>query len=95
MKFLIMQFPPVSSFFHPLRSLYSILKCLQLMFFPQYEKPVFKPIQKICKITVLYILFLWIDSKWEYKIFLAECWQVYSEFTISSQTIPVPVETAF
>jgi len=45
MKLLIMQFPPVSSFFHPLRLLYSILKRLQLMFFPQYDKPIFKPTQ--------------------------------------------------
>ena len=46
---LIMQFHPVSSFFHPLRLKYlphySILKRPQLMFFHQCEKPSFKPIQ--------------------------------------------------
>ena len=46
---LIMQFPPVSSFFHPLRLKYllhySTLKHPQLMFFLQCEKLSFKPIQ--------------------------------------------------
>ena len=46
---LIMQFPPVSSFFHPLTPKYlphySTLKRPQLMFFHQCEKPSFKPIQ--------------------------------------------------
>jgi len=65
------------------------------MFFPQCEKPSFKPIQNICKIIVLYSLFKLIDSKWEYKRFLAELWQVYPEFTVLSQAIHVPVETAF
>jgi len=49
MKLLIMQIPPVSSFFHPLRPKYlpqnSTLKHPQLMFSPQCEKPNFKPIQ--------------------------------------------------
>jgi len=44
-----MQFPPVSSFFDPLRPKYlpqySSLKHLQLMFLPQYEKPRYKSIQ--------------------------------------------------
>jgi len=46
---LIMQFPPVSSFFHPLTPKYlphySTLKRPQLMFFHQCEKPSFKPIK--------------------------------------------------
>jgi len=45
---LIMQFPPVSSFFHPLRSKnppdYSTLKHPQFKSSPQYEKPSFKTI---------------------------------------------------
>ena len=49
MKLLFTQFPPVSSFFHPLRPKYlpqySYLKQLHLMFFPQCEKSSFKPIQ--------------------------------------------------
>jgi hypothetical protein len=50
---------------------------------------------KTYAITVLYSLFKLIDRKLEYKRFLAELWQVYPEFTILSQAIHVPVETAF
>jgi hypothetical protein len=49
MKLLITQFPPVSSFFHPLMSkyfpYYSTPKHPQLMFSPHCEKPCFKPIK--------------------------------------------------
>jgi len=76
MKLLDMQFPPVSSFFNPVRPkylpLYSILKHLRLIFFPQCESQVTNPYKTICKITFLYSLFIQIDSKWEYKRFLAK-----------------------
>jgi hypothetical protein len=53
MKLLITQFPPVSSFFHPLRPKYlpqySTLKHLQLIFFPQCVKRSFKQIQNNTK----------------------------------------------
>jgi len=95
MKLLIMQFPPVSSFFHPLKPKYlpqfSILKHHQLMFSPQCEKPSFKPYKTTCKIMVLYSQFIMNRL----YTFLAKWWQVYPKFTISSQTIQVPVETVF
>jgi hypothetical protein len=59
------------------------------------KNQVSNPYKIICKITVLYSLFIQINSKWEYKRLLAKWWQVYPKFTISSQAIPVPVETVF
>jgi hypothetical protein len=59
------------------------------------KNQVSKPYKIISKITVMYSLFNLIDSKWEYKIFLAKWWQVNPKFTVSSQTIQVPVETVF
>ena len=99
MQLLIMQFPSVSSFFHPRRpkylSQYSTLKCLQSMFSLSVKNQVINPYKTTCKITVLYSLFILIDSTWEYKWFLAEWWQVYPKFPLSSQTIQVPEETVF
>ena len=79
---LIMQFPPVSSFFHPLRPkylpLYYILKHPQLKFSPQCKKPSFKPIQNNMQNHSSVQSFILIDRKWEYKCFLDE-WSRYSQ----------------
>jgi hypothetical protein len=48
MKLLFMQFSPVSCYFHILRSKYlqhPVLRCPQPMFFSEYERPSFTPIQ--------------------------------------------------
>ena len=74
---------------------YSTLKRLQLIFFPPCEKPSYKLIQIICKITVLCSLFKLIDSEWEDKRLWAKWQQVFPMFTVSSQAIQVPVEIAF
>ena len=78
---LIMQFPPVSSVFHPPRPKYlpqiSTLKQPHLHFFPQCEQSSFKPIQNNMQnhSSVLYLILL--DRKWDYKCILAE-WSRYT-----------------
>ena len=78
---LIMQFPPVTSVFHPPRHKYlpqiSTLKQHHLNFFPQCEQPSFKHIQNntLNHSSVQYLIML--GRKWDYKCFLAE-WRRYA-----------------
>ena len=76
-----MQFPPVSSVFHPTRPKYlpqiPTLKQHHLNFFPQCEKPSFKSIQNnmLNHSSVQYLIL--IDRKLDHKCFLAE-WNRYT-----------------
>ena len=88
---LIMQFPPVSSFFHPLRPKYlpqySTLKLPHLMFFPQCEKPSFKPIQNNMQNHNSVQSLILTDRKWDGKCILAE----WSRYSLSLQFLHRPL----
>jgi len=94
MTLLIMQFPPVSSFFHPLKVQISssvfYFETTSVNVYPLSVKNQISYLYKtICKSHCYTVSSVWrdcIEAKW---------WQVYHEFTVSSQAIQVPVETAF
>ena len=87
LKFLIMVFSRIHSYFIPFRTKYFSrhlnLEHPQPTFFTSWERPSFTPMENNRKIMIPYItVFVFLGSRMEGKVFLTKWWQTLPELVL-------------